>query len=77
MYDKVILPAFKLFDNLDTVAQQEEKEEEGDKEEEVGKIIDLWGKKGKTIVLRIFLNMHRKSGTNIYLETNPNRALLL
>ena len=41
MYDKVILPGFKLFDNLDTVTQKEEEEEEGDKEEEVGKTIDL------------------------------------
>lgn len=45
MYDKVIFPGFKLFGNLDTVTQKEEKEEEGDKEEEVGKAIDLWRKK--------------------------------
>lgn len=29
MYDKVILPGFKLFGNLDTVTQKEEKEKKG------------------------------------------------
>lgn len=37
MYDKVILPGFKLFGSLDTVTQKEEKDKEGNKEEEVGK----------------------------------------
>ena len=37
VYDKVILPGFKLFGNLDTVTQKEEEEKEEDKEEEVGK----------------------------------------
>lgn len=37
MYDKVILPGFKLFGSLDTVTQKEEKEKKGTRRRKLGK----------------------------------------
>lgn len=46
MYDKVILPGFKLFGSLDTVTQKEEKEKKGTRRRKLEKKpIDLWGKR--------------------------------